>query len=63
MEEDKDFMLKFLDKNGFVFKKVEIYCSNYFVILEKCINGICNFEINNNGNMWIFGYKMMEYYI
>lgn len=51
MEEDKDLMLKLLDKNGFVLKKVEIYRSNYLAILEKCTNGICNFEINNNGNM------------
>jgi hypothetical protein len=63
MEEDKDFMLKLLDENGFVLKKVETYRSNYLAILEKRTHGIRNFEINNNGNMRIFGYKMMEHHI
>ncbi|URY15263.1 transcriptional regulator of middle promoters [Shigella phage ESh32] len=63
MEEDKDLMLKLLDENGFVLKKVETYRSNYLAILEKRTHGIRNFEINNNGNMRIFGYKMMEHHI
>lgn len=63
METDKDLMLTLLEEKEFVLKGVETYRSNYLAVLEKRTHGIRNFEINNNGKMRLFGYKMMEHHV
>lgn len=62
MEADKNLMLEILALNDSIFeiKGVEVYRSNFIVVLSKRTFGIRSFEVSNKGNFRISGYKMTD---